>query len=252
MPSRPVIGLCTALERARWSVWDTQAVLLPRNYVDAVQQAGGVALLLPPDATAVQAPDVLLDLIDGLVLAGGADMDPATYGAEPHATTAGTVPERDAFELALATRAMERDLPFLGICRGMQVMNVARGGTLNQHLPDDYGHEDHRRSLGSFDNADHDVRLTEGSLAARASDATVHGTKSHHHQGVERIGLGLTVTGWATIDELPEALELPGNRFTLGVQWHPEADETSPLIVALVAEARAYRAERNREQEEAA
>jgi putative glutamine amidotransferase len=242
--SSPVIGLCTALERARWSVWDTQAVLLPRSYVDAVQRAGGVALLLPPDPAATADPDRLLDLVDGLLLAGGADMDPATYGAEPHAQTAGTVPERDAFELALAGRAMERDLPFLGVCRGMQVMNVARGGTLNQHLPDDYGHEDHRRSLGSFDNADHDVRLADGSLAARVTHEEVHGTKSHHHQGVERIGDGLEVTGWATLDELPEAIEAPGNRFALGVQWHPEADPTSPLIAALVDEARAYRAQR--------
>jgi putative glutamine amidotransferase len=241
MSSPPIIGLCTALERARWSVWDTEAVLLPRSYVDAVQRAGGIALLLPPDPAAVADPDRLLDLIDGLLLAGGADMDPATYGAEAHPETVGTVPERDAFELALAARAMERDLPFLGICRGMQVMNVARGGTLNQHLPDDYGHEDHRRALGTFDNADHDVRLAKGSLAARVAHEEVHGTKSHHHQGVERIGDGLEVTGWATLDELPEAIEVPGNRFALGVQWHPEADETSPLIAGLVEEARRHR-----------
>jgi putative glutamine amidotransferase len=239
----PVIGLCTALERARWSVWDQQAVLLPRSYVDAVQRAGGIALLLPPDPGAVADPDRLLDLIDGLLLAGGADMDPATYGQEPHAQTVGMVPERDAFELALATRAMERDLPFLGVCRGMQIMNVARGGTLNQHLPDDLGHEDHRRVMGTFDDADHDVRLAPGSLAARAAQAEVHGTKSHHHQGVARIGEGLEVTGWATLDDLPEALEVPGNRFALGVQWHPEADPASPLIAALVEEARAHREE---------
>jgi putative glutamine amidotransferase len=241
---RPVIGLCTALERARWSVWDQQAVLLPRSYVDSVQRAGAIALLLPPDPAAVREPDALLDLIDGLLLAGGSDMDPASYGAEPHATTVGTVPERDAFELALARRAIERDMPFLGICRGMQVMNVARGGTLTQHLPDDYGHEDHRRSLGTFDNADHDVRLAHDSLAARAAREELHGTKSHHHQGVERVGEGLEVTGWATIDDLPEALEVPANRFALGVQGHPEADEASPLIAALVEEARAYREER--------
>jgi putative glutamine amidotransferase len=252
MSSPPVIGLCTALERARWSVWDTQAVLLPRSYVDAVQRAGGIALLLPPDPAAVADPDRVLDLLDGLVLAGGADMDPSTYGAEAHPETTGTVPERDAFELALAARAMEVDLPLLGICRGMQVMNVARGGTLNQHLPDDYGHEDHRRSLGTFDDADHDVRLADGSLAARVARERVHGTKSHHHQGVDRLGDGLQVTGWATLDELPEAVEIPGNRFSLGVQWHPEADETSPLIAGLVAEARARRAERDRPKQEAA
>ena len=171
-----------------------------------------------------------------------------------------TVPERDAFELALARRAMERDMPFLGICRGMQVMNAARGGTLSQHLPDasdsgdegeapGRGHEDHRRSLGSFDNADHDVRLAHGSLAARVAREQLHGTKSHHHQGVERVGAGLEVTGWATIDDLPEAIEVPGSRFALGVQWHPEVDESSPLIAALVEEAREYRAERLGRQE---
>jgi putative glutamine amidotransferase len=242
---RPAIGLCTALERARWSVWDSQAFLLDRNYVDAVQRAGGLAILLPSDPLLAKQPDEILDRIDGLVLAGGSDMDPATYGAERHPETVGMVPERDAFELALATRALERDLPFLGICRGMQVMNVARGGTLTQHLPDDLGHEDHRRVLGTFENADHDVRLAEGSLAARVARTTRHATKSHHHQGVDRIGDGLQVTGWATLDDLPEALEVPGGRFALGVQWHPEADETSPLIAGLVEEARAYAADRH-------
>jgi putative glutamine amidotransferase len=223
-------------------VWDSQAFLLDRNYVDAVQRAGGLALLLPADPLLVEQPDEILDRIDGLILAGGSDMDPATYGAERHPETVGSVPERDAFELALATRALERDLPFLGICRGMQVMNVARGGTLTQHLPDDLGHEDHRRVLGTFENADHDVRLADGSLAARAAGETTHATKSHHHQGVDRLGEGLEVTGWSTLDELPEAIEVPNSRFALGVQWHPEADETSRLIEALVAEASAAKA----------
>jgi putative glutamine amidotransferase len=239
--SRPVIGLCTALERARWSVWDQTAVLLPRNYVDAVQRAGGLALMLPPDPRAGEDPDEWLDVIDGLLLAGGADIDPAAYGAEPDPRTHDTVPERDAFEIALALRAMERDIPFLGVCRGMQVMNVARGGTLIQHLPDDVGHEDHRRALGTFENADHDVRLADGSLAARVVGEKLHSTKSHHHQGVGGIGDGLEVTGWATVDDLPEVVEDPTRTFALGVQWHPEADETSPLIAALVEQARTYR-----------
>jgi putative glutamine amidotransferase len=236
--SRPVIGLCTALERAQWSVWDQEAVLLPRNYIDAVQRAGGLALMLPPDPSAADDPDEWLDRIDGLLLAGGADIDPAAYGAEPAPETVGTVPERDTFEIALARRAMERDMPFLGICRGMQVMNVARGGTLIQHLPDDVGHEDHRRALGTFENADHDVRLADGSLAARLTGEKVHATKSHHHQGVRDIGDGLDVTGWATVDDLPEVLEDPSRAFALGVQWHPEADDASPLIAALVEQAR--------------
>jgi putative glutamine amidotransferase len=236
--TRPVIGLCTALEWARWSVWDQEAVLLPRNYVDAVQRAGGLALLLPPDPRASDEPDEWLDRIDGLVLAGGADIDPGAYGAEPDPRTAGTVPERDAFEIALARRALERDVPMLAICRGMQVMNVARGGTLIQHLPDDVGHEDHRRVLGTFENADHDVRLADDSLVARLAGEKVHATKSHHHQGVDRIGDGLEVTGWATVDDLPEVIEDRSRTFALGVQWHPEADETSPLIAALVEQAR--------------
>ena len=221
---RPVIGICTAVERARWTAWDTEAVLLPRTYSDAVQRAGGLAVLLPPDAAAIDEPDIVLDLLDGLILAGGADL--------------GLVPERDAFEAALALRAMERDLPLLGVCRGMQVMNVARGGTLIEHLPDAVGHEDHRRTLGSFDDADHDVVLAEGSLAAQVARETTHSTKSHHHQGVDTPGRGLEVTGWATIDQLPEALEDRSCGFALGVQWHPEADDESPMIAALVEQAR--------------
>jgi putative glutamine amidotransferase len=154
------------------------------------------------------------------------------------------VPERDAFEIALALRAMERDVPLLGVCRGMQVMNVARGGTLIQHLPAAKGHEDHRRALGTFKDADHDVRLAEDSLAARVAGEQRHATKSHHHQGVDAIGEGFAVTGWATVDELPEAIEDPSRRFALGVQWHPEADPGSPMIGALVEQARLQREDR--------
>jgi putative glutamine amidotransferase len=231
---RVVIGICTALERARWSVWDQQAALLPRSYVDAVQRAGALALLLAPDERATEEPEQLLELIDGLMLAGGADIDPASYGERPHRETVDTVPERDAFEIALTRAAIERNMPVLGICRGMQLINVARGGTLLQHLPELYGHHEHRRVLGSFDGADHDVILTDGSLAASAAGEVAHATKSHHHQGVDRLGEGLVVSGLSTLDELPEAIELPDRRFVLGVQWHPEADPRSAVVAALV------------------
>jgi putative glutamine amidotransferase len=239
MAPRPLIGVCTALERAQWSVWDQQAALVPLSYLAAVRRAGGMALLLAPDPVLTVEPDEALDAIDGLMLTGGADIDPATYGAERDPATAETFPERDAFEIALTRRAIERDIPVLGICRGMQLLNVARGGTLHQHLPERFGHHEHLRARGSFDGADHDVRLTPDSLAARAAGEELHGTKSHHHQGVDRVGDGFAVTGVATLDGLPEAIELPDATFVLGVQWHPEVDERSRLIGALVEAARA-------------
>jgi putative glutamine amidotransferase len=242
--ARPVIGICTVLERARWGVWEQEAFLLSRSYIRQVQEAGGLVVMLPPDAAVLEDPDQAIDLLDGLILAGGADIDPSLYGAEAHDETRNTVRERDVFEIALAQRALDRDLPVLGICRGMQVMNVARSGTLAQHLPETHGHHEHRRALGTFDDADHDVRLAEGSLAHRIAGEVVHGTKSHHHQGVDRIGDGFTVTGWAVMDELPEAMEDPGRRFALGVQWHPEADERSRFVAALVDAAAEARRER--------
>lgn len=235
--SRPTIGICTALERARWGMWDQEAVLLSRSYVEAVQSAGGLALMLPPDERLLDRPEEALDLIDGLLLAGGADIDPATYGQQAHPETVETVPERDRFEIALVRAAVERDMPVLGICRGMQLINVAYGGTLLQHLPERFGHHEHLRVVGTFDGADHDVELVEGSLAASAAGEAHHATKSHHHQGVDRLGDGLQITGRSSMDGLPEAIEMPGRRFVLGVQWHPEADETSRVVGALVAEA---------------
>lgn len=234
---RPVIGICPAIEQARWGAWDQQALLLPRSYADGVERAGGLVMILAPDAAVVQDPDEVLDRVDGLLLAGGSDLDPASYGAPPHPETTGTVPERDAFELALTRRALERDLPFLGICRGLQILNVACGGTLHQHLPDLFSHHEHRRALGTFDHADHGVRLAPDSLVARLSEATRLDTKSHHHQGVDRLGEGLTETGWAEMDDLPEVLEALDQRFALGVQWHAEASAGDRIIGGFVAAA---------------
>jgi putative glutamine amidotransferase len=237
--TRAVIGICAALERARWSVWDQEAILLPRSYIDAVQDAGGLALVLAPDPRLIEEPGEILDQIDGLMLAGGADIDPSSYGEDAEPETVGTVLERDRFEIALVREAIERDMPVLGICRGMQLINVALGGSLLQHLPDRFGHHEHRRVLGSFDGADHDVDVQPETLAMEVVREARHATKSHHHQGVDRTGDGLAVSGTSALDALPEAIELPSKRFVLGVQWHPEADAESPVVGALVEAARA-------------
>ncbi len=234
--SRPVVGLCADVERSRWGAWDAVCDQLPRAYSTAVQRAGALALLLPVDEALVKSPDEALDLVDALVLTGGADIGPLAYGAEPHPETRPAYRPRDAVEIALARRALERDLPVLGICRGMQVLNVATGGTLAQHVPEQLGHSRHRRTPGTF--AEHEVRLAPGSLAALAASGQRDPVKSHHHQGLGRLGQGVVATGWSTGDGVTEAIELPGHRFALGVLWHPEEDERSALIAALVAHAR--------------
>ncbi len=238
MASSPVVvGICAAVERVSWGVWDGYEVTLaPRAYVTAVQRAGGLAIVLPPDATVVDSPEVLLDRVDALLLAGGADIDPASYGAEPHPETKGTWPDRDAFEVALARGALERDMPVLGICRGMQLLNVALGGSLDQHLPDSIENSVHRSTAGTFGT--HRVRLAPGTLACGVAGSEGLLVMSHHHQGVERLGEGLVASGWSVDDDLVEAIELPGKRFALGVVWHPEEDEDSRLIGALVDAAR--------------
>ena len=208
--------------------------MVQRTYPAAVQRAGALSLVLPPDESAELEPDALLDRIDGLLLAGGADIDPAGYGAERHPEMGITWPERDRFEIAMVRRAIERVMPVLGACRGAQILNVALGGTLHQHLPDVIGTDVHRHTPGVF--GDHEVRLEPGSLAARAAGSERTPVKSHHHQGVREVGKGLRTTGWATEDDAVEALEDPRCPFVLGVLWHPEEDEESQLIKALVRE----------------
>jgi putative glutamine amidotransferase len=231
-----LIGICAAVERARWSHWDNEVALTPRSYVAAIQAAGGLPLILPPDDEAAEAPDPLLDRIDGLILAGGTDVDPASYGAKPHPETGATRPDRDRFELALAHRAMERGIPVLGICRGGQMLNVACGGTLIQHLPDVVGGKHHLESPGTF--SEHEVDLEPGSLAARAAGAERTTVKSHHHQAIDELGEGLKPTGRSLPDGIVEAVESTDHSFALGVLWHPEADDRSKIVAALVRAAK--------------
>ena len=234
--SRPNVGITAATERVSYGVWEeVSAFISPASYVRAVQRAGGRPVLLLPDPEDAENPNGVLDLIDALILTGGAgDVNPELYGEERHPETGPVQEERDAYELALARAAIERGVPTLGICRGMEVLNVVYGGSIEQHLPDVLGHEEHRHTPGTY--ADHEVRLAPGSLAARAAGADRAPVKSHHHQGIKEVGDGLEVTGWATEDDAIEALEDPEHPFVLGVLWHPEEDEKSQLIKALVRE----------------
>ena len=228
---RPVVGVSAAVHPARFTVWaDVDVNLSPRTYSTAIGAAGGLPVLLPPDEATADEPDALLELLDGLILAGGADVDPSLYGADAAAETQVANRERDGFEIALASGALERELPILGVCRGMEVMNVACGGTLEQHLPES---QRHLHTPGRF--IDHDVRFEPGSLAARAAGAERIGVRSHHHQGIGRLGDGLVASGWSEPDGVIEALERPGPGFALGVLWHPEEDARDTVVASLVA-----------------
>jgi putative glutamine amidotransferase len=235
--ARPVIGITTYVTPARWSSWDVEAALVPAAYVDAIERAGGRPLLVPPSEAGV---GETLDALDGLLFSGGSDLDPDLYDQEPHGETAGVHPERDRAELALLEAALARDMPVLAVCRGSQVLNVARGGDLVQHLPDLVGDEKHKHTPGTF--ADHDVTVEEETrLAALLGEHA--SVKSHHHQGFGRVGRGLRVAAHAE-DGTIEAVEDPEHRFALGVLWHPEAGEDARLFEELVREAREYRARR--------
>jgi gamma-glutamyl-gamma-aminobutyrate hydrolase PuuD len=232
----PVVGITTYLVPASWGAWELDAALVPAMYVSAVADAGGVPLLVPPGAS----PAEVLDVVDGLVFSGGSDLDPETYGQDAHPRTGPIFRERDDFELSLMRVALERDVPMLAICRGSQVLNVALGGDLEQHVPDRVGTDVHKEVNGVF--ADHDVEVLEGTrLASLIGDR--HDVKSHHHQGFGRLGSGLREAARAQ-DGTVEALEDTTRRFTLGVLWHPEAGEDMTLFRGLVAEAAEHRATR--------
>jgi gamma-glutamyl-gamma-aminobutyrate hydrolase PuuD len=226
--AKPLIGITTYVEPASWGHWQVEAALVPYDYVRAVERAGGRAVLVPPDDDGIEE---VLDALDGLIFSGGNDLTPASYGAEADPATNGTNPARDSGELALLTAALERDLPVLAICRGVEVLNVARGGDLVQHLPDTVSHEQHRAVVGEF--SEHSVRVDPESRIEDVRGAV----KSHHHQGLGRIGDGLREVAWAE-DGVVEAVEDPEKQFVVGVLWHPEAGEDQRLFEQLVEAAR--------------
>jgi putative glutamine amidotransferase len=239
VPTTPLIGITSYAQPAHWGAWHLPCALIPLMYVDSVERAGGRALVLPPSTEAVEET---LDAVDGLVLSGGIDVDPAAYGAEAHHTTDEPQVGRDAGELALLSGALDRDMPVLAICRGFQLLNVLRGGDLVQHLPDATGHEGHKEAPGVF--SEHPVEVAAGTRLAEIIGER-HDVKSHHHQGVGRVGADLVETAWAA-DGTLEGIEDPTKRFALGVLWHPEAGEDTRLFAALVDEARSYRGDRGR------
>ena len=229
---KPVIGLTTYVETARHGPWEERAALLPVSYLDAILDSGGLPVLLPPAADG--AADVSA-LVDGLILTGGPDVDPARYGAEAHPETGAPRPTRDDWELGLCHLALAHDLPLLAICRGVQVLNVASGGTLHQHLPEHVGHTGHRPAPGTMGQTV--VALEVGSLVATVLGRGVT-VNCSHHQALDRIGRGIAVVGRA-VDGTVEAVELDGHRFAVGLQWHPEDDPSDRRIfMALVAAAR--------------
>lgn len=236
MTSRPAIGISAYSQQARWGSWELPAVLLPARYTDMVAAAGGLPVLLPP----LSGVDGVLDRLDGLVLSGGGDIDPARYGAERDPASGPPNSGRDHAEMALALQALEHAVPVLGICRGLQVINVALGGTLHQHLPDLVGHDGHSPEPGGYGR--HKVSVAPGTQLAGILGRTEAAVPTHHHQAVDRLGDGLVLAAW-TDDTTIEAVELrqPAS-FMIAVQWHPEAGDDPSLFRALVAAAGRYRA----------
>lgn len=233
----PVIGMTTYLDQAQTGIWDVRASFLPASYVQGITLAGGLAVLLPPQPVDTGAVDRVLDALDGLLVTGGKDVDPAAYGQRPHPATDEPGPQRDSWEFALLRGALERQLPVLGICRGAQVLNVAHGGTLHQHLPDVIGHSGHQAGNAVFSTLQ--VRTVPGTRLAGLLGESAD-VKCYHHQAIAEVGAGLVVSAWDA-DGVIEALELPGNGFVLAVQWHPEESlDDLRLFTAIVGAARSY------------
>jgi gamma-glutamyl-gamma-aminobutyrate hydrolase PuuD len=230
--ARPLIGITGQLEAAHWGDWVREAVLSPLTYTRAVERAGGTPVILPP--VPPESVAALIAGLDGLVLTGGTDVNPALYEAEPHEQTDAPDRRRDRFELALVQAAVEADLPVLAIGRGLQVLNVARGGTLIQYLPEAVGHSGH--AAGTAKMSQHDVNLSPGSKLGKVLGHEKVRVPALHHQAVQQPGTGLATVAWAD-DQVIEALELEDHRFALGIQWHPEEGDDLRVLKALVAAA---------------
>jgi gamma-glutamyl-gamma-aminobutyrate hydrolase PuuD len=234
----PRVGLTTYRETAAWGVWNEAADLLPTSYCDAVALAGGLPLLLPPAALddAARSADTVLDGLHGLALAGGADVDPVRYRAARDEHTGPARANRDTWEIALTRAALDRGMPVLAICRGMQVLNVALGGDLVQHLPDAVGHFAHCPVVGQHGR--HAVALAADSTIAGLIGTSAQ-VPTYHHQAVDRLGTGLIASGWAD-DGVVEAVERPGPHWVVGVQWHPEVADGAPLFRGFVDACRVF------------
>jgi putative glutamine amidotransferase len=238
---KPIIGLTTYLQRAQTGVWDVEASFLPKVYLDAVTRAGGIAVLLPPQPLDAETAHEVLAGLDGVIITGGRDVDPARYGQERGEHTDEPSAVRDAWEDALLAAAIDDEVPFLAICRGLQVFNVNRGGSLHQHLPDVVGDDRYNAGGGRFSS--NPVAIEPDSLVGRALDGQQRiDVKSYHHQAVDELGDGLRVTARSD-DGIVQAIELEGAAFGVGVQWHPEEDaaEDARLFEGLVDAARDYR-----------
>lgn len=240
-PVRPIVGLTTYLQQAQTGVWDVRASFLPAVYLEGVTAAGGIATLLPPQPVDESVAERVLSCLDGLVITGGRDVDPAAYGQSPHAATDAPAQDRDAWEFALVRGALARGLPLLGICRGAQVLNVALGGTLHQHLPDVVGHYQHQLGNAVFSTSS--ITTVPGtrlaSLIGESTDA-----QCYHHQAIAELGRGLIASAWDT-DGVVEGVETTGEQFVLAVQWHPEERLDDLRLFAGVVQAAASYAHRS-------
>lgn len=234
----PRIGITTYRESASWGAWQQPADLLSTEYADAVRAAGGAVVLLPPGSSqALGDAEAVLGGVHGLLVAGGADVDPARYGQSRQPNTDAPRTTRDEWEFALIRTAIDAGIPLFGVCRGLQVLNVVLGGTLFQHLPDVVGTTLHCSAVGHFSS--HRVRSADESYTATVIGAQAD-VPTHHHQAIDQLAPGLVATAWAD-DGIVEAVELPGKGWVLGVQWHPEVDGGSALFEAFVTAAVAYR-----------